>query len=238
MNSFTFLKSLTPIDDLQTKSCMSGYLLVSVLVLAVQLNAEDSNKVVTEQYIESPFDATTCGPAAAYIVLRLYGKEASLDKLCKDSYVDTKRRSSVESVANALSKRNVYSRGCRLTIDQLKGQKYPSILLFRSPDSKSGEHHFVTYVGSNKNSITVLDSLGTKFIKRFYDDVALRLWTGVAIVTQPEPFNDLAIVRLKLWLFFIIGNVIFACSAVTLFWLKYKKMYSSTNNQRNKLLAT
>lgn len=243
MNLFIFFKRLAATNESQEKLCTLRCLIASVLILflVVQVNAERADEIVKKQSIKdvkSPFDATTCGPAAAYIVLRLYGEEASLDKICKESYVDAKCCSSVESVAKALSQRNVYSRGRRLTIDELKKLKYPSILLFHSPDKESGEHHFVVYVGSNENSITVLDPLGTKFIKRFYDDVALKLWTGVAIVTQPEPFNDLAIVRSRNWRFFILGNIIFAGSAITLAWFRYNNVDISTNKKRNKLLAT
>ena len=103
------------------------------------------------------YDSTTCGPAAAYVLLKLYGKNVSIKDIKEEVLIDTDGHSSVNSVSQALAKRGIYARGDKLTLKQLETQYFPAIVLSRNP-KKNNENHFLVYLGSDKKNVTTRDS--------------------------------------------------------------------------------
>lgn len=196
-------------------------LLISILMLTMILNAGE----VVESHVRTQpvdeivqvtktvqkkdlFDVTTCGPAAVGIVLRLYGRRASLEEISSETWIDADHRTTVKSLSQALTDRGIYARGRKLKLGELKKQVFPAIILSQSPKYAKGENHFLVYVGSDEDNIKLLDPLGFIALKAVPTKVFQKEWTGVAIVTQLTPFKEFQESRSRQWNILMTGSIV------------------------------
>lgn len=194
--------------------------LTSVFILTIILNAgevieSDASTQPTDETVRATetvqqkdlFDVTTCGPATVGIVLRLYGREASLREIGRETWIDAEHRTTVKSLSHALTNRGIYARGRKLKLEELQKQRFPAIILAQSPSYAKGENHFLVYVGSDENSIKLLDPLGFTALKAVPTEVFQKEWTGVAIVTQLIPFKGLEKSRSRKWNILMVASI-------------------------------
>jgi ABC-type bacteriocin/lantibiotic exporter with double-glycine peptidase domain len=158
------------------------------------------------------YDYTTCGPAAAALVLRLYGKSFRVDDVCRSCYVDDERRSSVRSICETLGRHGVFARGCRLSIPELLDRHTPTIVLSRN---KRGGNHFLVYVGSEKDCVKLMDPLFQPF-RRVSKDRLARYWRHEAIITQFSPFTEYPAKIRRMWNCLMCASLVMLASAAGL----------------------
>lgn len=161
---------------------LAGVFLLGGPVFAYAEADPNLSHIWTRQIIDYP----TCGPAAVFMVLKMYGIAFHTSDVCDSTYIDDQRRSSVESLCNTLARYGVYARGCRVSFEDLLERTTPSILL--SPNA-SGTNHFLICVGHDGNELNLIDPLFVPFRKLSKDMFQLSK-QKVAILTQLTPFEE------------------------------------------------
>ena len=130
-----------------------------------------------------------CGPRCVRFLLNRYGRDVELVDLVKEiQWPDLEAGASLEQIQKCLNSRGIHTSAIRIAPDRRLRWPHPAILHIVAGDSPMG--HYVVQVPGETPSSDALIWAGLEGWRRGRWEEVTRGFSGVALLTSPEPITD------------------------------------------------